>query len=79
LCVLGVLEIADALADDLAVVIILEQPADRRTLDRPRARQRRQKLPGGERLRAILPADDDERAVPAHSSFAMFVIRLDES
>jgi hypothetical protein len=48
--VVGVIEIADALTDDLDVVIVLQEPSDRRALNRPRPRQRRQVLPGRQRL-----------------------------
>jgi hypothetical protein len=48
--VVGVIEIADALTDDLDVVIVLQEPSERRALNRPRPRQRRQVLPGRQRL-----------------------------
>ena len=73
LCVFGVVEIADALTNDLDLIIVLQQPPDRCALDRPRLRQCRQILPGRKRLGTILPTDDDERTIVAHWILAMMM------
>jgi hypothetical protein len=66
-------QIADILADDHHVRCVLHEPADGRYLDRARLRQRRQEAPMTARLAAVLPANDNERAI-AHAA-APSVIR----
>ena len=67
LCVERVVEIADALAEHLDVGIVLQEPAYGRAFDGARRRQLRKMPPGRNGLGAVLPADDDQRAMMAAS------------
>jgi hypothetical protein len=66
--VLRVQNVADALADDLDLVGILEKPADGRDLDGLGLRERRQIAPLAARLTAVMPANDDQRAAVIHDT-----------
>jgi hypothetical protein len=58
-----VVEIADVLADDLHLGVILQEPADGCDLDGLRFGERGEIAPVPARLAAVVPADDDEGAV----------------
>jgi hypothetical protein len=68
---MGIVEIADALAQDLDVVVVLQEPADRGALDGPGLGELRQMPPGRDWLRAVFPTDDDQRAVSLHRCSAL--------